>query len=389
MTAATTTAPVTKRAPTLADFLNSPGARARLDEVATRFMRPEELIRLALMAASRNPDLLKCATHSILRSLMDAAACGIAPSGQMGRGYLVPRKNNKTGELEASFDPGWRGLADIAKRSGAVKRIDAKVVYEGDEFEYTEGTEQRLVHRPNLDLPDDDEEAAEQDQRRIICAYAIATFEGGEKQIEVLRKSDIERIRKVSAAQGGPWGSWYDEMARKSAVRRLCKYMPYDPMLERALDMVTDIETGQRTTVDMAPKRVPASVEDLESRLLAEKPVTVPVDAMPMSRGEAVATARTEKQKAEPKPAKKEKPAETAPAAAADTPPPGPGAFPPCIVCGQQLGANDAIKAGPRTPGGPPRWRHSACAEPDARAPDPNEPPFGALSGDREPGDDA
>lgn len=235
------TAPVT-----LGAFLNSPGAKGRLAEVASKFMRPDDLIRLTLMAASRQPEILKCSHHSILRALMDAASMGIAPGGTMGRGYLVPRKNKKTGELEACFDPGWRGLSDIAKRSGLVKRIDAKVVYETDIFEYEEGTEQRLRHVPNLDLV-----SAEDDGRgRIIAAYAIATFEGGDRQIEVLTKSDIERIKAVSMAQNGPWSSWYDEMARKSAVRRLCKYLPYDPILEKALEHATDAETGMRTVLD-------------------------------------------------------------------------------------------------------------------------------------------
>lgn len=316
MTATASSTTLAKRAPatddTLAAFLNSPGARARLDKVATKYMQPEELVRLALMAASRNPELLNCVTHSILRALMDAAAVGIAPSGMMGRGYLVPRKNNKTGELEASFDPGWRGLADIAKRSGVVRRIDAKVVYEGDVFEYVEGTEQRIRHVPNLDLPDGDEEAAEHENRRIVCAYAIATFDNGEKQIEVLRKTDIERIRAFSASKAGPWGSWYDEMARKSAVRRLCKYLPYDPILERALDMATDVETGARTTIDMAPKRVAASTADLEARLLAEKPATVPAATATPSRAEVMARKIEPQAPAPAKPASIPPPADTA-----------------------------------------------------------------------------
>ena len=256
-------------AKTLSDYLSSPAAKSELANAARSFMKPEDLIRLALMAASRQPELFQCTARSILRALMDSAAVGIAPGGTMGRGWLVPRKNKKTNELEATFDPGWRGLADIAKRSGVVKRIDAKVVYQGDIFEYEEGTNQRLRHVPDLELVDDDDELP----RLIVCAYAIASFDNGEKQIEVLRKSDIERIRAVSMASAGPWGSWYDEMARKSAVRRLCKYLPYDPLLERALEHATDVESGVRTVIDMTPPdRQIATPEDLEAKLRAEPP---------------------------------------------------------------------------------------------------------------------
>lgn len=232
----------TKSAPmTLRAFLEGSNAKAKLAEVATRSMKPEDLTRLALMAASRQPDLLKCSHTSILRALMDAAALGIAPGGVMGRGWLVPRKNKKNGDLECCFDPGWRGLCDIARRDKRIKKIDAKVVYDGDEFEYEEGTNQTVRHVPTLDA-----------ERRgdIVAAYAIAKIDD-DLQVEVLLKSDIEKIRKVSMMQGGPWKDWYEEMARKSAVRRLCKYLPYNPLLERALEHATDAESGVRTTIDV------------------------------------------------------------------------------------------------------------------------------------------
>ena len=121
-----------------------------------------------------------------------------------------------------------------------MKKIDAKVVYANDEFEYEEGTEQKLKHVPTL----------EEDRGEIVAAYAIAKFADGEVQIEVLTKADIEKIRKSSASQGGPWSNWYDEMARKSAVRRLCKYLPYDPVLEKALDHATEVDSGVRMALD-------------------------------------------------------------------------------------------------------------------------------------------
>jgi recombination protein RecT len=235
-----TSAPKAAAPVTLKAFLESPGAKGRLAEVATKHMRPDDLVRLALMAASRQPDLMACSHTSILRALMDAAALGVAPGGTMGRGYIVPRKNRQNGTMEACFDPGWRGLCDIARRSGQVKKIDAKVVYANDQFDYEEGTEQTLKHVPTLDAERGD----------IIAAYAIAKFADGEMQIEVLTRSDIEKIRNTSAAKGGPWSNWYDEMARKSAVRRLCKYLPYDPVLEKALDHATDVESGVCTTID-------------------------------------------------------------------------------------------------------------------------------------------
>ena len=256
---------------TLKSFLESPQVKNKLAEVASRFLKPEDLVRLALMAASRQPELLKCSHTSILRALMDAAALGIAPGGVMGRGYLVPRKNRKNGELEACFDPGWRGLCDIARRDKRVLKIDAKVVYEGDAFEYREGTEQTLIHQPVLD---------QEERGEIIAAYAIAKVDG-EQQIEVLTRADIEKIRRTSMAQSGPWKDWPEEMARKSAVRRLCKYLPYSPTLERATEHSYEPDTGERTAPDPVPASKPRAqvlTERIRARTAA---ATLPTEPAP------------------------------------------------------------------------------------------------------------
>ena len=147
--------------------------------------------------------------------------------------------------------------------------------------------------------------------------------------------------------------------------------------LETLIGLGTAVKNGDATIDDAFPdpKANGGTKEtaDLEPKLRAEKP-------------KAEKYAKKEKPDAptkdEPKAAASEPQREPA---ATSTPAPGPGTFPPCIVCGKQLGANDAIKADPRTPGGPPQWRHSKCE----RQVDPEEPPFGALESDREPGDDA
>lgn len=227
---------------TLKAFLESPAAKGKLAEAAGKYMKPDDLVRLALMAASRQPEIAKCSHTSILRALMDASALGIAPGGTMGRGYLVPRMNKKNGELEAVFDPGWRGLIDIARRTGKIKRIEAHVVYEVDRFDVELGLTPKIVHLPTLDA---------EDRGAIVAAYAIAEFLDGATQFEVLTKADIEKVKNTSAAKGGPWSSWYDEMARKTAVRRLCKYLPFfDPVMERALEHATEVEAGERIVVD-------------------------------------------------------------------------------------------------------------------------------------------
>jgi recombination protein RecT len=256
----------------LEDFLGSEGVQRRLAEVCTASLKPKELIRLGLLATSRQPDLLKCTQASILRALMDAAQLGIAPLGIQGRGYLVPRKNKYTKELEAAFDPGWRGLCDIARRGGLVKRIDAKVVYEADDWDYFEDENgPHLLHRPRFATSEEEEQDPEI-LGSIIAAYARATSPDGTAQIEVLRRSDIDRIRATSMAtsEGTPWDRWFDEMSRKSAVKRICKYLPYSPDMDyavRVADRADGVQDETRAEVSAAKsEQASATIRSLPPR---------------------------------------------------------------------------------------------------------------------------
>lgn len=266
MTAAVTTttngtAPGVADAPkknTLQAFFDRPEVRAKLAQVAASFMKPDDLIRLALMGASRQPDLLKCSPQSVLRALMDAADMGIPPRGTNGRGYLVPRKNKHNGQIEACFDPGWRGLADIARRSGKVDHIEAHPVYANDVFSYEYGMTPSLRHVP-----------ATGERGALIAAYAIADLANGKKVFEVVLGPDLAKIKATSASANGPWKTWEDEMARKSAVRRLCKYLPIsDPALERAIELATDVESGDRSGEFIEPALVHGDTKALEDALM-------------------------------------------------------------------------------------------------------------------------
>ncbi len=239
----------------LKSFLDSPAVRAKLAEAAGAAMKPDDLIRLTLIAASRSPDIAKCSRETILRSLMDAAALGIKPGGLMGRGYLVPRKNNKNNTMECCFDPGWRGLIDIARRSGQIKRIEAHVVFELDEFTVERTPLTSVRHVPS-------EKA---NPGAVRAAYAVAEFVGGEVQIEILYRRDLDKVRKMGA-NAGPWSTWYDEMARKTAVRRLCKYLPYDPQLDEAI-RITDATDGDMEDALRQREERAAAVQDLSSKL--------------------------------------------------------------------------------------------------------------------------
>ena len=214
-----------------------------LQAVIPAHMKPEKIAKIALVAASRSPLLLQCSQASILKSLMVAGQLGLEPDGTLGSAYLVPYRNGKTGQYEAQLIPGYRGLIDLARRSGQIRNLSARVVHEKDKFEVRFGTEDRIVHEPSW----------EEDPGKLKAVYAVAWFKDGSFQAEFMTRAQVDAVRKRSmASSSGPWASDYDEMARKTVVRRLCKYLPLSPELAAAVELDNLAESGgnQKAVID-------------------------------------------------------------------------------------------------------------------------------------------
>jgi recombination protein RecT len=223
---------------TLRDILSARMSAFR--EVLPRHVTAERLVRLACSAASREPKLLLCTTRSVLMSMMTAAQLGLEP-GVLGHAFLVPFENRKNGTVECQLIPGYRGLIDLARRTGQLAAIGARVVYEEDVFEVDFG-EEKILHRPNL---------RGEKRGTIIAAYMRARLKDGEPQIEVMTMADILAIKARSQSgryDKGPWSTDFGEMARKTVVRRGCKYLPSSVELAAAVDLDIRHEIGESQT---------------------------------------------------------------------------------------------------------------------------------------------
>lgn len=187
----------------------------------------DRFLKSALLAVARNKRLQECTSMSLLTAVVNAAELGLDFTPARRAAHLVPFKNNKTNTMEAQFMPGFIGLMDLVRNTGKVKDIQAHVVHEKDEFDIEYGSNMRLFHKPTLD----------DDSGKMVGAYCIATLQDGTKAFEFMKKSEIDAIRKRSkAANDGPWVTDYNEMARKTVVRRLCKYLPSSPDLDKAIE---------------------------------------------------------------------------------------------------------------------------------------------------------
>lgn len=202
-------------------------------------LQPATLRRLAVREAMK-PDskLAQCRPDSIFLALCDAAQLGLEPSGLGGEAYLVPFWDKHTRSFLATLMPGYRGLAKLARRHSDVLDIWAYVVRVEDDFDVELGTDPKIVHRPrHCENPED--------PASVRAAYAVAKIRDSSPHFEVLWRPEIDRIRKCSKkADSGPWLYFYDEQARKSAIRRLSKHLPRQRILEAAIAATDALDLG-------------------------------------------------------------------------------------------------------------------------------------------------
>lgn len=193
-------------------------SKGRLASVLPKHLPAEKVIRLVLAAASRTPELLECSSESILLAAMQSATLGLEPNTPFQHAYLVPFRNKHTGRKEAQFIPGYRGLIQLAIQSGEIKSVHARAAYAKDHFVVRYGIDETIEHVPRL----------EADRGDLVAVYSVARFSSGVSTFEVMAAHEIDAVMKSSATRGahGPWRDHFDEMAKKSVIRRHSKVMP-------------------------------------------------------------------------------------------------------------------------------------------------------------------
>jgi len=218
-------------------------ARPSMAAVIPRHLTPERLIKIALVAASKTPTLLECDSGTILQSVMNAAQLGLDCGGALGSAYLVPFKNGKTGKMECQLIVGYRGFIELARRSGEIQSIEARVVKQNDIFELAYGFNPVLRHVPLLTG----------ERGKPVLVYAIAKLKDGGSQFEVMTLAEVEHIRaKSRMGNAGAWVSDYEEMMKKTAIRRLAKMLPLSIESQDAITKADALE-GMEGVIDINP----------------------------------------------------------------------------------------------------------------------------------------
>ena len=193
---------------------------------------PERFTRMVLSAISTNPKLGDCTPQSFLGAMMTAAQLGVEPNTALGQAYIIPYRNK--GVMEASFQLGYKGIIDLAYRSGDVSIIQAQTVYENDTFDYELGLDPKLKHIP-----------AVKDRGNATHYYAIFKTKDGGYGFEVMSMADVlYHAKRYSKSYGsGPWQTNFDEMAKKTVLKRCLKYAPLKSEFVRGVTQDETVKT--------------------------------------------------------------------------------------------------------------------------------------------------
>jgi recombination protein RecT len=197
-------------------------------------LTPERFTRMVLSALSTNPKLGECSPRSFLAAMMAAAQLGLEPNTPLGQAYLLPY-NNK-GNMEVQFQLGYKGLIDLAYRSGEVEIVQAHIVYEHDRFEFEYGLDPKLVHVP-----------ADKDRGDPIKVYAMFRTKSGGSGFDVMSMDEVRaHASKYSKAYGSnfsPWKTNFEEMAKKTVLKKVLKYAPLKSDFVRAASQDATVKT--------------------------------------------------------------------------------------------------------------------------------------------------
>lgn len=209
--------------------------RGTLEALLPKHFDSERMLKLALGALRTTPKLAGASLSSLLGSVVTCAQLGLEPNTPLGHAYLLPfdKREKRDGqwvttETQVQVIIGYKGMLDLARRSGQIVSIAAHEVCEGDEFRFAYGLEEELVHRPAM-----------KDRGAVIGFYAVAKLQGGGYSFEFMSTDEVNHIRDKAAEKNrakkdnqgrpiitGPWLDNYVEMGRKTVLRRLFKYLP-------------------------------------------------------------------------------------------------------------------------------------------------------------------
>lgn len=198
-------------------LINSDAMKEQIARALPKHMTPDRFLRVMTTTALRVPKLADCNQESLIKAMMDCSALGLEPDGR--RAHLIPYGK----DCQLIID--WKGLIELAKRSGEVETWNTFIVYSGDDYSWENGL---FTHKAD---------PFAHDRGEPVGAVSVITNKSGSKDFELMSKDEILAIKKRSkAGSSGPWVTDELEMWRKTVLRRHSKRVTLSPEFNDALE---------------------------------------------------------------------------------------------------------------------------------------------------------
>lgn len=230
----------TKKPRTVVDLVQS--MQKQFEIALPKHINSERFVRIAITTIRQNPKLAKCSQESLLGALMTSAQLGLEP-GILGQAYLIPYGNN------VQFQIGYKGMIELLRRSGQLSDIYACEIRKNDDFQITLGLHRDIKHNINFN----------EDRGEVVGYYAVAVLKDGANSFEFMTKKQVEEHRdKFSkTANTGPWKTDFDEMAKKTVIKKLLKYLPV------SVEWLENVSKDEKVLTVATPTQN-ANMDDLE-----------------------------------------------------------------------------------------------------------------------------
>jgi recombination protein RecT len=222
--------------------------KGELAKMLPKTLSIDRLLKVAQIAATTTPALAKCDVPSLVGAIGQCAQMGLEPNTVLGHAYLVPfntkRKDAQGNERwvnSVQVIIGYKGLIDLARRSGQIVSIAAHEVCENDHFELVYGLDEKLNHMPSMT-----------ERGELVGFYAVAKLKDGGHSFEFMSVHQVKQIMRgtQSAGKYGPWKDHFTEMGRKTVIRRLAKYLPLSIEFQTAVALDNQADIGKDQHMD-------------------------------------------------------------------------------------------------------------------------------------------
>ncbi len=229
--------------------VEAPEFKRELARIVGDAVGADRVARMVVTSIARTPGLAECTPKSVLSAVYQAVQLGLTLDGR--HAHLVPFRDGD--KKICTLVPDYKGLIQLALKSKLVTAITLETVCENDDFQWDRG----VITRHTVDWRSPRGEA--------YAWYAIAKMAGGGEACVVLPRSEVEAIRARSkkGSKQSPWDTDFNEMAKKTAFKRLAKVLPLTPEFAEA-------ERLEDEPTDVTPKTAAAAFERPQRSALPE-----------------------------------------------------------------------------------------------------------------------